>query len=117
MMLAVAFWKGLYYPATNPWRSANVDWLGAWTRFLDEKFGVTEVNDQGEAEVVDYKRTVSKDLWTQLRLFAVKTMADETLGFWSEEQAWPGVIDEFVVWCREKGVVKARGGEEMEVEE
>ncbi|KAK4098935.1 hypothetical protein N658DRAFT_525954 [Parathielavia hyrcaniae] len=125
MMLAVAFWEALYEPATHPWRSANVDWLAAWTGFLKERFGVWQVvNDEegdadvgGEAEVVDYKRTVSKDLWTQLRLFAAKTMEDETLGFWSEEQAWPGLVDEFVVWCKDKGVVKARDGGFMEVEE
>jgi DCN1-like protein 1/2 len=117
MMLAVAFWEALYDPETHPWRSAKVNWLQSWTSFLKEKFGVTGVNEDGEVEVVDYKRTVSKDLWTQLRLFVVKTMEDETLSFWSEEQAWPGLVDEFVLWCREKGVVGTQNGEAMEVEE
>jgi DCN1-like protein 1/2 len=118
MAVAVGFWEGLYEPRTNPWRSAHVDWLAEWSRYLREKFGTVRVNEDGEEEV-EYKRTVSKDLWTQTRLFAAKTMADETLGFWSEEQAWPGLIDEFVVWCKEKGVApapRADGGEGMEVE-
>ncbi|KAK4139179.1 Cullin binding-domain-containing protein [Dichotomopilus funicola] len=104
MAVAVGFWEGLYEPSSNPWRSANVDWLVQWTTYLKEKFGVVKTGEDGEEEI-EYKRTVSKDLWTQTRLFAAKTMKDETLGFWSEEQAWPGLIDEFVLWCREKGVV------------
>ncbi|AEO57236.1 hypothetical protein MYCTH_2303133 [Thermothelomyces thermophilus ATCC 42464] len=116
MAVAVGFWEGLYVPDKNPWRSAHVDWLGAWTRFLKEKFGVVKVNSDGEEEV-EYKRTVSKDLWTQTRLFAAKSMQDETLSFWSEEQAWPGLIDEFVIWCKEKGIVpNANNGESMVVE-
>jgi DCN1-like protein 1/2 len=50
-------------------------------------------------------------------LFATKTMEDETLSFWSEEQAWPGLIDDFVVWSREKGIAAAKNGESMEVGE
>jgi DCN1-like protein 1/2 len=125
MALAVGLWEGLYEPNTHPWRSANVDWLGAWTTYLKDKFGVVKINDDGEEEI-EYKRTVSRDLWNQTRLFAAKTMEDETLGFWSEEQAWPGLIDEFVVWCREKGIVPAAaaaqngggagGGDSMEYE-
>ncbi|KAH6627357.1 Cullin binding-domain-containing protein [Chaetomium tenue] len=105
MAVAVSFWEGLYEPHSNPWRSAHVNWLEQWTAYLREKYGVVKTNEDGEEEV-EYKRTVSKDLWTQTRLFAIKTMKDETLGFWSEEQAWPGIIDDFVLWCREKGVVK-----------
>ena len=108
---ALGFWGALYNPTTNPWRSAHVDWLAAWTAYFREKFGT--MTEGGEWE---YSRTVSKDLWNQTRLFALKTMEDETLGFWSEEQAWPGLIDEFVVWCKEKGKVGAQNGEAMEVE-
>lgn len=116
MALAVGLWEGLFDPATHPWRSAHVDWLEAWAEYLKEKFGVVTVNEDGEEEI-EYKRTVSKDLWNQTRLFAAKTLEDETLSFWSEEQAWPGLIDEFVVWCKAKGIAVAKNGETMEVEE
>jgi DCN1-like protein 1/2 len=118
MGMAVGFWAGLYNPASaHPWRSANVDWLEAWTNYLRERFGVETTDAEGNVEVT-YKRTVSKDLWGQTRLFAAKTMEDETLAFWSEDQAWPGLIDEFVVWCQEKGISpKAKTCESMEVEE
>ncbi len=115
MGYALGFWASLFAPTMNSWRSAHVDWLAAWTDYLREKFGKEMVEDDGETEWV-YSRSVSKDLWTQTRLFAAKTMEDETLGFWSEEQAWPGLIDEFVVWCQEKGKVGPRNGDNMEVE-
>ncbi|KAL2158124.1 hypothetical protein VTH06DRAFT_4692 [Thermothelomyces fergusii] len=116
MAVAVGFWEALYVPDKNPWRSAHVDWLAAWTRFLKEKFGVVKVTSDGEEEV-EYRRTVSKDLWAQTRLFAAKTMQDETLSFWSEEQAWPGLVDEFVLWCKDKGIVpNGKNGESMDVE-
>jgi DCN1-like protein 1/2 len=111
MAVAVGFWEGLYEPSSNPWRSAHVNWLENWTTYLREKYGVVKVNEDGEEEV-EYKRTVSKDLWTQTRLFAMKTMKDETLGFWSEEQAWPGVIDDFVLWCKEKGIAEEKKAED-----
>ncbi|KAK4237738.1 Cullin binding-domain-containing protein [Achaetomium macrosporum] len=116
MGVAVACWEALYEPATHPWRSATVDWLGAWTAYLKDKFSVSKAGPEGNVEV-EWKRTVSKDLWSQTRLFAAKTMEDETLSFWSEDQAWPGLIDEFVVWCREKGIVAMKNGENCEMEE
>lgn len=39
--------------------------------------------------------------------FASKSMADESLSFWNEDGAWPSVIDDFVAWCRTKGVGKS----------
>jgi len=76
--------------------NGTTDWLGEWKAFLGEK----------------WTRSVNKDMWNQTLEFALKTMEDETLGFWSEDAAWPGVIDEFVVWCRERKV----GGVGMEVD-
>jgi DCN1-like protein 1/2 len=43
-------------------------------------------------------------MWNQTLEFANKTMEDESLSFWSEDGAWPSVIDDFVSWCKEKGV-------------
>ncbi|KAK1778765.1 Cullin binding-domain-containing protein [Copromyces sp. CBS 386.78] len=95
-------------PGPRPWKSKNVDWLGAWKRFLAEK----------------WTRSVNKDMWNQTLAFAEKTLVDETLGFWNEDQAWPGVIDDFVLWCREEGIAKkpapgqASGeGEGMDIED
>jgi DCN1-like protein 1/2 len=111
---ALAYWAELLAPTLQRWKTSNVDWFQAWTDYLTERFGTTKLDDDGE-EVIEYKRTVSRDLWNQTLLFAEKTMQDETLGFWSEEQAWPGLIDEFVVWCQEKGIAAAKNGETMEV--
>lgn len=98
---AVAFWDSLLGPATqHHWKSKNVDWLGVWKEFLAKK----------------WTRSVNKDMWNQTLVFAEKTMQDETLSFWSENDSWPGVIDDFVEWCREKGLVKAPSGDGMEVD-
>jgi len=117
MSEALAYWEELFTPTMGGWKTAHVDWLAAWTAYLREKFGVKKAGDDGQPADWEYTRSVSRDLWNQTRLFAAKTMEDETLGFWSEEQAWPGLIDEFVVWCREKGKVPAQNGEAMVVEE
>lgn len=103
--VALAFWDMLFDAQIHPWRSAHVEWLAEWKDFLEAK----------------WKRSVNRDMWSQTLLFATKTMEDETLGFWSEDQAWPGVIDEFVMWCREKGIApkersKKDDGNSMEVD-
>ncbi len=112
---ALTFWGMLFEPSMKSWHSTHVNWLAVWTDYLREKFGKETVDEDGETEWV-YSRSVSRDLWNQTRLFAAKTMEDETLGFWSEEQAWPGLVDEFVVWCQEKGKVAPRNADRMEVE-
>ncbi len=102
--IAIVFWDMLFNPTIRAWRSKNVNWLEVWKEFLEAK----------------WKRSVNKDMWSQTLLFAKKTMEDETLRFWSEDQAWPGVIDDFVAWCQETGVVSAsKGGanDGMEVDE
>jgi DCN1-like protein 1/2 len=57
------------------------------------------------------KRPVNKDLWQQVEVFMRKSREDEDFGWWSEDGAWPGALDDFVAWVREK-----RGGGAMEVE-
>lgn len=37
----------------------------------------------------------------------MKCLKDESMGWWSEDGAWPGVLDEFVGYVRER-----RGGKE-----
>jgi len=86
---ALAAWALFFSPSLHCWKTPNVNWLEEWSAFLDEK----------------WHRTISKDMWNQTLEFADKTMQDVTLGFWSEDQAWPGVIDDFVLWCRENKIV------------
>lgn len=35
-------------------------------------------------------------------MFAGKSLEDETMGWWSEDGAWPGCLDEFVGFVRAK---------------
>ncbi|KAK0671284.1 Cullin binding-domain-containing protein [Cercophora samala] len=115
MDVACAMW-GMLFDAQigHEWKTAKVNWLESWSKYLEEKFYVPPPNPDAEGK---WTRTVSKDLWNQTLAFANKTLQDESLSFWSEEQAWPGIIDEFVVWCREKGVVVPKAKDEMEVDE
>lgn len=68
------------------WVSATTDWLALWLEFLNAK----------------WTKTVNKDMWNQTLEFFAKSKDDETMSFWSEEGAWPSVIDDFVIWVREK---------------
>ena len=140
---ALDLWLQLFKPTMNDWCSANVNWFGAWEKYLTERFWVKVDKDgkdipkgqqtqEGEKKQQDKKapkgerapkdtpgrwtRSVSKDLWNQTLIFATKTLQDETMGFWSEDQAWPGIIDDFVVWCRDTGVIPAGNGGGMEVD-
>ncbi|EFQ35414.1 uncharacterized protein GLRG_10558 [Colletotrichum graminicola M1.001] len=89
--IAIVYWNVLFSPPGWLWKTKNHDWLQLWLKFLEEK----------------WTRSVNRDMWNQILEFATKTMADETLSFWSEDGAWPSVIDDFVAWCKEKGVGKA----------
>lgn len=62
-------------------------------------------------------------MWDQTGVFATRCMDDGTMGWWSEDGAWPGVLDEFVEFVREKrmggcgGSAEVGGeGEKMEIE-
>lgn len=88
---AVVYWGMLFSPPGMVWKSKNYDWLHLWKTFLNEK----------------WTRSVNKDMWNMTLEFALKSMADESLSFWNEDGAWPSVIDDFVSWCRIKGVGKS----------
>lgn len=94
---ALVFWTMLFSAPGLEWRTASRDWLDLWKTYLGEK----------------WTRSVNRDMWNMTLEFAMRSMEDETLGFWSEDGAWPSVIDEFVGWCRERGVGNSEG---MEVE-
>lgn len=61
-------------------------WLDWWIEYLESK----------------WKKTVNKDMWEQTLIFSQKSLKDETMGWWSEDGAWPGVLDEFVVYVKER---------------
>lgn len=86
---ATEYWRVLLSAPSLAWSSPSTPWLEWWLEFLTEK----------------YKKSVNKDLWDQTLVFAQRTLDDESMGFWSEDAAWPGVIDEFVEYVKEK-----RGG-------
>lgn len=86
---ALVYWEMLFSRPGMRWASETTDWLALWLEFLSAK----------------WTKTVNKDMWNQTLEFFSKSREDETMSFWSEEGAWPSVIDDFVVWVREK-----RGG-------
>ncbi|PNY24173.1 Defective in cullin neddylation protein [Tolypocladium capitatum] len=87
---AMVYWGMLFTSPGVAWKTKNHDWLELWKTFLNEK----------------WTRSVNKDMWNMTLEFALKAKSDETLSFWSENGAWPSVIDDFVEWCREQGIGK-----------
>lgn len=83
---ALVYWQLLFAPPGRPWQSANRDWAKLWETFLNEK----------------WTRSVNKDMWNMTLEFANKSIDDEALSFYSEEDSWPAVIDEFVAWYRKQ---------------
>ncbi|KYK56613.1 putative SCRO protein [Drechmeria coniospora] len=88
---AIIYWGMLFSPPGMAWKTKNHDWLELWQTFLGEK----------------WTRSVNRDMWNMILEFALKTVADESLSFWSEDSAWPSVIDDFVEWCGQKGIGKS----------
>ncbi|KAL8380048.1 hypothetical protein RB599_009480 [Gaeumannomyces hyphopodioides] len=78
----------------------TTDWFALWSDYLK----------------ANWTRTVSKDMWNQTLVFALKTLADPTLGFWTPDGAWPSVIDNFVEWVRAKQGTSATPVATMEVD-
>lgn len=96
--MAAEYWKLVLGPQSGlEWQTASTPWLDWWLEFLDAR----------------WKKAVNKDLWEQTLRFSQETLKDESMGWWSEEAAWPGIIDEFVEWAKERR--QADGGA-MEVE-
>lgn len=87
---AFIYWDTLFSSPGWKWASVNYNWLDLWQEFLKAK----------------WTRSVNKDMWNQTLEFAFKAAEDETLSFWTEDGAWPSVIDDFVAWCREEKGIK-----------
>lgn len=83
---ALVYWTSLFNAPGRPWvgKQTGRDFAALWVEFIQEK----------------WTKSISRDLWNQLLLFAERSAEDETLSFWSEDGAWPGVIDDFVAWLR-----------------
>lgn len=93
---AIEFWRLLFNPPGVSWNTATTPWVDWWIEFLESR----------------WKKTVNKDMWEQTLIFARKSLEDETMSWWSEDGAWPGVLDDFVVYVNERKVQ----GNQMEVE-
>jgi DCN1-like protein 1/2 len=87
---ALVYWEMLFTSPGKPWVTGSgpstINWTNLWIEFLKEK----------------WTKTVNKDMWNQTFEFFQKTMQDDTLSFWSEDGAWPGVIDDFVAYVKKK---------------
>ncbi|KAM0464136.1 hypothetical protein ACHAPV_002683 [Trichoderma viride] len=94
---ALIYWSMLFSAPGMAWKGKH-DWLELWKTFLGEK----------------WTRSVNRDMWNMILEFALKTIKDESLSFWSEDGAWPSVIDDFVEWCKQKGIGKS---ETMDVDD
>jgi DCN1-like protein 1/2 len=86
--MALLYWDTLFKKPGQSWigSSTKINWLNEWKDFLHE----------------NWKRSVNRDMWNQTLEFAFKSIDDESLDFWSEDGAWPGVIDDFVAWYKRK---------------
>jgi len=95
---ATTFWHTLFKTPGMEWKTTSHDWLALWLEFLNAK----------------WTRSVNRDMWNQTLEFALRTKRDETLSFWSEDGAWPSVIDAFVMWCKAEQKIGSSPDAEMD---
>lgn len=92
---ATEYWRLLFSSPSVTWNTNTTPWLNWWLQYLEKS----------------WQKSISKDMWDQTGVFMSKSLEDETMAWWSEDGAWPGVLDEFVAYVREK-----RGGGNAESE-
>lgn len=63
-----------------------------------------------------WKRPINKDLWEQTEVLMRKTLEDPGLQWWSPDGAWPGAVDDFVLYAKKKLGLE-NSVEAMEVEQ
>lgn len=83
---ATEYWKLLFSEPSVVWRSETTPWLDWWIEFLER----------------DWKKSVNKDMWDQTYSFFEKSVQDESMSWWDENGAWPGVIDDFVMFVQKE---------------
>ena len=94
--MAFEYWSLLFTSPGIQWSTSSTPWFEWYKEYLEAK----------------WKKSVNKDMWDQTLVFALKSLEDESMSWWSEDGAWPGVIDDFVGFVREKRA--ADGGMEVE---
>ena len=94
---AIEYWRLLLQSPGLQWNTENTPWLNWWIEYLESR----------------WKKSVGKDMWDQTGIFVQKSLDDESMRWWSEDGAWPGVLDEFVAFVKEK---RQEGEGKMEVE-
>ena len=92
---AIEYWRLLFTAPGLSWTSSSTPWLDRWIEYLEG----------------NWKKSISKDMWDQTLSFVLKSRDDESMSWWSEDGAWPGVLDEFVMHVRQK-----KGGAETEMD-
>lgn len=95
--VALEYWRLLFTAPSQSWHTPQTPWLDWWIEYLETK----------------WKKSISKDMWDQTGSFMLKSLEDEGMGWWSEDGAWPSILDEFVGFVREKRGVES--GTEMEI--
>ena len=83
---AIEYWRLLFVEPSVNWGTPKTPWLEWWIEYLE----------------TSWKKAISKDMWDQAAVFVLKSLEDETMSWWSEDGAWPGVLDEFVRFVEEK---------------
>lgn len=95
---AIEYWRLLLQKPSMSWNTSTTPWLNWWIEYLEAK----------------WKKSVNRDMWDQTLAFVTKSLADESMSWWSEDGAWPGVLDEFVAFVEAK---RGQGGNDaMEIE-
>jgi len=87
---AIEFWNMFFRHGKGgmEWNTASIKWLDLWCEFYE----------------TSGKRPVNKDLWNMVCELVMKTRepGGDSLGWWTEDGAWPMAIDEFVGSIRNK---------------
>ncbi|KAI9799871.1 MAG: Scaffold-type E3 ligase [Piccolia ochrophora] len=95
---ALEYWRLLFTPPHGcAWSTPGTPWLEWWLEFLQQR----------------WKKSVNRDMWNMTFEFYRRSREDESLAWWDEQGAWPGVVDEFVAFVKER---REAGAGEMEVE-
>ena len=81
-----------------------------------ERFASSERRIKEWIEFINkvYKRAISRDTWQMFYLFVRDVVASDPLNFknYDEMAAWPSVIDEYVEYLRENGLLRSNTEEQ-----